>query len=107
MVRKIGRSRNFNDTATKATIVLNSTTSTIIQAANSDRIFFSVNNISNKGVWIKFQAASVDNDQDGQIFLPGSGSLKSAYIMEPDEKYTGEISAIAVSGTPSVVVGEY
>ena len=104
---KIGRTRNSNDTATKATIVLNSSTSTTIQAANTSRIFWSVNNTSNKAVWIKFQAASIDDDQDGQIYLPGSGSLKSAYILEPDEKYTGEISAIAVSGTPSVTVGEY
>ena len=103
-----GRNANVNDTATVADgITLNATTSTVIAAANADRIFFHVdNNFSDKAVWIKLQAASVDNDDKG-IFLNEKEKGVTHWEMPPDNIYTGEISAIADDGNPTVYVTEY
>jgi len=51
---------------------------------------------------LKLQAASVDNNAKG-IFI----GRDSYWEMPADNIYTGEISAIAVSGTPSVNVTSY
>jgi len=104
----IGRNTNRNDTASvPAGIILNATTSTVIAAANADRMFFHVdNNFSDKAVWIKLQAASVDNDDKG-IFLNEKEKGVTKWEMPPDNIYTGEISAIADDGNPTVYVTEY
>lgn len=110
MTLSIGRNRNSNDVAdVKVGVELNSTTTTIIAAANPDRISFMVDNNSNiKEAWIKLQPASTDDDKKG-IFLArrvdASGETK--WRMDPDNIYTGEISAIADSGSPLVYVTEY
>ena len=108
MALEIGGNTNTNDTAVVADgITLNATTSTIIAAANTDRIFFHVdNNFSDKAVWIKLQAASVDNDDKG-IFLNEKEKGVTKWEMPPDNIYTGEISAIADEGAPVVYVTEY
>jgi len=104
MAKKIGRNINTNDTGTiSSAITLNATTSTTIQAANSSRIFFRIDNSSTKDVWLKLQAASVDNDKKG-IFLKRLGDF---WEMPPDNIYTGEISAIAVNDVPEVFATEY
>ena len=104
----IGRNININDTATVADgITLNATTSTVIAVANADRIFFHVdNNFSDKAVWIKLQAAGVDNDDKG-IFLNEKEKGATKWEMPPDNIYTGEISAIADDGNPTIYVTEY
>ena len=103
MTRKIGRNRNSNEAATLSdAIALNATTSTTIQAANAKRIGLKISNPSNKDVWVKYQAASVDNDMKGE-WLPKN----SVHKMDTDNVYTGEISAISASGTPDVYVTEY
>ena len=108
MAFKLGRNRNKNDTATvSAGITLNSTTSTVILAANPNRMSFDVNNnFSNQAAWVKMQAASTDNDKKG-IFLNKKNAGISSWSMSPDNIYTGEISAIADSGSPTVYVTEY
>ena len=108
MTLVIGRNTNVSDTATVASgIVLNATTSTIIAAANPKRIFLHVdNNFSDKAVWIKLQAASVDDDDKG-IFLNEKEKGITHWTMPPDNIYTGEISAIADDGSPTVYVTEY
>jgi len=103
MAKTIGRNTNTTDVATlSSAIALNSTTSVKVADALPDRINFTISNPENKDVWLKFQAASVDNDKKG-IFVPKN----AFYEMPTDNIYTGEISAIAVSGTPSVYVTEY
>jgi len=106
MTRKIGQPTNVNDESTQpAGIVLNATTATKIADATPDpdhRIYFAVSNPSNKAVWIKFQAASVDNNKQG-VLLFG----RSNYEMPTNDKYIGEVSAIADSGTPTVYITEY
>ena len=100
---RIGRNINTHDTAVlSAAIALNSSTSTTVQASNDDRLFFSFSNADNRDVWLKLQAATTDNDMKG-IFVPRNGYWE----MPTDNTYTGEISAIAVSGTPDVYTTEY
>jgi len=103
MPKIIGRNTNQNDTAVLSNaIVLNNTTSIKVADALNTRINFSFSNNSNKDVWLKLQAASIDNDKKG-IFVPRNGYWE----MTPDNIYTGEISAIANSGNPSVYITEY
>jgi len=103
MALTIGRNTNTNDTATlSSAVALNATTSTTVAVSLSERIVFTFSNPGNKDVWLKLQAASVDNDMKG-IFIPRNGYWE----MPTDNIYTGEISAIAVSGTPSVHITEY
>lgn len=103
MARKIGRTRNLNDTSTiSAAIALNTSTSTKIVDANGNRMFVSITNDSINNIWIKLQAASVDNNKTG-IKL----RRRSVWEMPVDNMYTGEISAISEAGTPDVFITEY
>jgi hypothetical protein len=103
MPKFIQRTTNTNDSTTASVaIALNATTTVKIQDSNLNRIFFALSNNSSQDVWLKLQAASVDNDKVG-IFLP----KKSYWEMPTDNIYTGEISAIADIGTPNVYVLEY
>ena len=108
MVQLIAGNINTNDTATVGNgVTLNATTSTVIATANPNRIYFYVdNNFSDKACFIKLQAASVDNDKKG-IFLNEKEKGDTRWEMPPDNIYTGEISAIADSGSPTVFVTEY
>lgn len=103
MTKVIGRNINVNDTAIlSSAIALNASTSVLVQAANTNRIFYAISNPENKDIWLKKQSAASDNDKKG-IFVPRGGYWE----MPADNIYTGEISAIAVSGTPNVYSVEY
>jgi len=108
MSQTIGRNRNVNDTATISdAITLNNTTSTVIAVANPNRTFFYVtNNGAADAIWIKLQAASVDNDAKG-IWIQKKEVSESFWQMPDDNIYTGEISAIAESNNPEIFVTEY
>lgn len=108
MVAKIESTRNTNDAAlVSGAILLDAVTSVKIAEANPDRIFFCVNNDDGvQAVFIKLQAASIDNATKG-IFLTRKTGSHIAWQMPSDNIYTGEISAIAVAGTPSIFVTEY
>ena len=94
---------NADDALLPDAITLNETTSTILSLADSDRIYVHVcNNDSQKEVWIKLQAASVDNDKKG-FFLATKGNADGHFVLD-SAIYRGEISAIADSGTPNVNV---
>ena len=109
MTRRTERTRNTNDEATiNDGVGLNATTSTTILAANADRVAVTINNNSStKELWIKLQAASVDNDKKGIFLHPRVLGEPTSWTMPADNIYTGEISAIADSGTPNVYVTEY
>jgi len=103
MALTIGRNTNTNDTAfVGGGITLNSSTTTTISTADANRIFFAVSTDSSLAFWLKLQAASVDDDKDG-LFMPAC----AYWEMPTDNVYTGEISAIADSGSPKVYVTEY
>ncbi len=89
----------------QSAVTVSSTVSTTILSAEvlaegqrSDRILIIIG-VKGKDVFIKPQAASVDNVKKG-IPIPKNGSL----ILEVDGLFTGEISAIAVSRSASVYV---
>lgn len=108
MAQIIGRNRNTNDTATlSSAITLNATTSVLVAAANTSRTFIRIDgNSSNQGIWIKLQAASVDNDKKG-IFIQANTIGISFWEMPSDNIYTGEICAVADANGPEVYVTEY
>ena len=100
-MKKIGRNSNKYDSTVTGSVTLNATTSTTVLIANSDRMGYSISNTSSKDVWIKEQAASVDNLKEGEIVW-----ARSTASSEPDQMYHGEVSAIAVSGTPTIYIKE-
>lgn len=108
MALKIGRNKNTNDEANVVDAIgLNSATSTTILPPNPNRIAVSINNDSeNNGVWIKLEPASANNTKKG-IWLPKRSEGPLQWNMLPDNVYTGEISAIAATGTPDVYITEY
>jgi len=89
-------------TATISQVALNATTSTTIKAASTNFVAVHISNESTVDIWVKFQAASIDNGKKG-IFLERGGY----YEMPTGQRYTGEISAIADSGTPTINVTVY
>jgi len=103
MARTVGQNINTNDSAELSdAIALNASTSTTIQAPSKTRVFWSVSNPESFAIWVKFQAASIDNDKKG-IYISGNGYWE----MPPGDKYTGEISAIADTDTPEVNTTQY
>ena len=104
MARLTGRNINNNSVATLSSTALNASTSTKICDACSNGCRFSliVTNPSSQDVWLKLQAASVDDDKKG-IYLP----KKSHWEMQVDNIYVGEISAISDSGSPTIYVTTY
>jgi len=108
MTARIGRNRNSNDVANIPNgIAVSGTVSTVIAIANSKRIAIHFNNNdANKGIWIKLQAALIDDDKKG-IYLSATGKGESRWDMPTDNVYTGEISAIGDSGAITVFVTEY
>lgn len=110
MTLSIGRNRNTNDIATRDTVTLNETTATTIAPANPDRIFFSARLElgSTKGCWIRLQPASEDATGKHDIFITRSPQASLPFIMEVDNVYTGEISAILESGSNAdIMILEY
>lgn len=83
------------------TITLNSTTTTKILDANPDRLDYTVSNDNGQSVWVKEQAASVDNLKEGVIVFG-----RSVGVFDGPCIYTGEVSAIAVNGSPTIKVVE-
>lgn len=108
MSQNTGRARNFNDTATVAAgIAVNAVTSTLIAAANPDRLFLHVSgNSNNRNMFIKLQAAAIDDIQKG-IYLSMTKDGSNRWEMPGDNIYTGEVSAITDGGLANVYVTEY
>ncbi len=87
-------------------IILNATTSTKIADAktnNQARRTTVISNPSNVGVFIKEQAASVDNDKKG-IYI---AAKKEKTLYAKGTVYDGEISAIAEFDGPEIYVVEH
>jgi len=100
--KTVGRTTNKTDTATVgAGIALNASTSTTALSLNKDRTYIALT-VDGGDVWIKLQAASADNLKKGTRLCDGQ-----TYELPPDNIYTGEISAIAVSGTPDIYPTEF
>ena len=104
MGQQFGTSRNTTDViAMSDTVALNATTATALAVASRSRIHFEVqNNDASIAIWLKFQAAAVDNDKKGFLLAPGG-----FWRMPSNNVYSGALSAVSASGTPDVFVLEY
>jgi hypothetical protein len=110
----IGRNQNTNDIAVVTTYTVNSTTATTISAVNLDRISFEVHldpDSTDVEVLVRLYPAADDNLKRGNALVRdtfGAYSLfKPDWRMQSDNMYTGEISAISVSGNVDIHVTEY
>lgn len=107
MVKFFGKTITTSDESRVEKYILNTSTSTTISPADPNRIFFYVIVVgTNAEAHIKLQAASIDNDQKG-ILISTKPDKDSFWKMNEEFMYVGEISAIAVAGTPSIFVVEY
>lgn len=104
-MRNIQGRQNENDVAILGgPIALNQTTSVILRTAGSKFLFWALSNTSNRDIFIKLQAASVDNVQKGILVQAGGGYWE----MPTNNHYTGEISGISIQGTgKDVYLTEY
>lgn len=114
MAKTIGRNSNTTDTATVTSVSVGSSTAVTLVAANADRIAFKVTidgQTNDRTVFIRYYAASDDNTKHGNVLtkkLDEDGSFfKIMDEMSPDNMYTGEISAISLSGSITVYITEY
>ncbi len=108
MTYKIEGHINTNDAAILSdAIAMNATTSVKIADVNANRMFFRVcNEGATEAIWVKLQAASVDNAKKG-IVLAKKALAPNHWEMPANNIYTGEISAIADANTPNIYVTEY
>ncbi len=99
--KTIGGNRNRTDrTSSEGSVTLNTSTAVTLVTLQVERIFFAVNNISNKGLWLQFQ-------DDSGVFNNAINIPKKSYWEMPLNLYDGEIKAIAISGTPTITYTEY
>ena len=110
----IGRNVNSNDVATVTTYEINSVTATVISVSNPLRIAFSAcldSDITSVDAFIRLYPAATDNIKRGEVLTRdtfGNSSLfRPSWTMTPDNIYTGEISAISLSGIVFIHVTEY
>ena len=106
-MKRIGKNTNeTGEAVTNVVSVDSTTTATLLPAlVFTDRPYMEVNvtNDGNKALWVKKQAASVDNDKKGVRVIPG----ETAPIIKQGEVYRGEISAIFDSGGSRDVIVEW
>jgi len=104
MTTRIGSNFNTNDVATMPDMIaVGSVTSTTLLTTTEQTISVILTNDGNQDAFIKFQAASVDNDDRGFILYKGTAST---VILSPN-LYVGEISAIAKLGSTEIYVMSY
>ena len=103
MTATIGTSTNTNNVAVIDEITVNNATSVkildAVPAGQPPHIKVVVTNQNANDLWVKFQAASVDNDKKGILIT----QKKSVTIMEGSDIYIGEVSAIYAGGGPDTV----
>lgn len=113
MTKKIAGNINTNDTTTTSTITINSTTATTILAANPERIWARVSldfGLTSVECMIREYPAATDNIKQGEILVRNTTAndslFKPVYHTFANNVYTGEISAIANTGTFDLKVTE-
>lgn len=98
-----GSNWNANSAATTNLIALNSSTATKISDVNIDRVMIAFSNGSAFDIWLKPQPASVDDLKQGILLPKNSGHI----LIDRDNGYTGEWSAIANADSPDICVVEW
>lgn len=114
MTLSIGRNRNTNDTATVTEVTVNSTDAVTLVPANPNRTALIVtlnSGLFDISVFVRLYAAATDNLKKGILLnrvTSGNDTFDMGrWQMLPDNIYTGEISAIAESGTINLHITEY
>ena len=110
----IGKNRNVITAPTHSIITLNDTTATTISSQNLLRQIFVATlypGSTNVDVFIRYYAASIDNIKQGVDVLVRetmgvSNLFHPRHIMNSLDIYTGEISAITLSGNVDILVVE-
>ncbi len=102
MAFRIGRTKNVNDTPILSNkISVGKATSTKLLDANVTRSYVAIT-VLKKDIWLKLQAAGVDDDKKGILIQAGQ-----TYETSVDNIATCEISAIALSGIADVYTTEF
>lgn len=102
-MRKIGQNVNVNDEAFMSLGIAVGVTSVPIATTHKETLRLTVTNAGNKDVFIKLQAASVDDDLKGFLLYKGT----AADIILAPNVYVGEVSAIALLGTTTIFTVNY
>jgi hypothetical protein len=103
MAKNAGRSKNTYDAVSAPlAIPLNTATYTTIAVENNDRLGYKITNDTAHDILVKEQAFDVPDalDRGFQVFK------RSVYESKPDNVAIGEISAKALSGSPSILFVE-
>jgi exosome complex RNA-binding protein Rrp4 len=108
MTFNIGAERNTStEVSTIGPVITNATTAVTLFPANPNRVYMVVMNMdSSKRVWVKLQAAAIDNMKNG-IIITGTNFAGKPFTLQAPNIYTGEVSVIADAGTPSVYAVEF
>ena len=113
MTSKVGSNRNFQDTTVTTTVGINSVTATTLLAPNPDRLWVRISmdsGITNEQAFVREYPAATDNLKKGEILMRDISSnhslFKPCYYTFTDNVYTGEISAIAVTGSFNLHITE-
>ena len=102
-MKSIGRNTNTYDSVNAPLgITLNTSTYTTLLPPSPTRIGYKVTNDSSHDILIKEQAAGVPDSADRgfKVFK------RSVYESVPDNVPVGEISAKALTGTPTILIVE-
>ena len=107
MAKSIGENINTTDTASNPDpISVDSTTSTklldAVTSAEALTIRAMITNWGNKTLWVKRQAATEDNDVNGEAWFAG----ETKEVIQ-DGDYSGEVSGIMESGGAKDVYVEF
>ena len=104
MAVMIGQNINTNDSASMPSgIAVNSSTSTTLITTTDKTMRVSMTNDGNQDVFLKFQAASLDNNKQSIILHKGT----STDVVLAPNIFVGEISAIARAGNTTIFVMSY
>jgi len=101
--QKIKNRRDTGDTATITEHPLTSATDVKIRDASTDVVNVIFSNPSNQDVFLKYQTQGLDTDKKG-VFLAAKSNTALVF---GTGFYTGEISAIAKAGIPTISTTEY
>ena len=115
MAKNIGKNINVTDEASQTIVALTAGVSTVLAAANPDRIFFSVSLDCSVAppicVFVKLQDANVDNNLVGEVLFRDQSANDSVtqmrWEMPIDNIFIGEICAITSASDVDIYVTEY
>lgn len=108
-----GRNINTTDEVVTTTVTINSVTATTLVADNPDRLWLRISldsGLADVEAFIREYPAADDNIEHGELLIRNTFATNSLYNplykTDPDNVYTGEVSAISVLGSFNLHVME-